>query len=141
VKLKQVNHVGIRTKDREKLERFYVEVLGLVPHPEKRNWLKVGDSNTLIHLMPVNGSAEGNDMSDYARHVCLEAESLEEVVTTMLARGIKPFQCEIDATKRRELADASDLTFGIGTVFITDPEGNVIEFMQADRGVFARYRS
>jgi catechol 2,3-dioxygenase-like lactoylglutathione lyase family enzyme len=49
VKLKQVNHVGIRTKDREKLERFYVEVLGLTPHPEKRNWLKVGDSNTLIH--------------------------------------------------------------------------------------------
>ena len=84
MKLKQVNHVGIRTKDREKLQRFYVEVLGLAPHPEKRNWLKVGDSNTLIHLMPVNGSAEGDDTSDYARHVCLEAESLEEVVTTLL---------------------------------------------------------
>jgi catechol-2,3-dioxygenase len=140
VNLKQVNHVGIRTKDMEELGRFYAEVLGLTPHPEKRNWLKVGDSNTLIHLMPVNGSAEGNDTSDYARHVCLEAESLEEVVTAMLARGIKPFQCEIDATKRRELTDASDLTFGIGTLFITDPEGNVIEFMQANRGVFARYQ-
>ena len=43
------------------------------------------------------------------------------------------------ATKRRELTNASDLTFGIGTVFITDPEGNVIEFMQADRGIFAKY--
>jgi hypothetical protein len=48
--------------------------------------------------MPVNGSTEGNDTADYARHVCLEAESLEEVVATLLARGIKPFQCEIDAT-------------------------------------------
>lgn len=83
--LKQVNHVGIRTKDMEELGRFYAEVLGLTPHPEKRNWLKVGDSNTMIHLMPVNGSAEGNDTSDYARHVCLEAESLEEVVMTLLA--------------------------------------------------------
>jgi transcriptional regulator with GAF, ATPase, and Fis domain len=60
-------------------------------------------------------------------------------VTTLLARGIKPLQCEIDATKRHELTDVSDLNFGIGTVFITDPEGNVIEFMQADRGVFAKY--
>ena len=93
----------------------------------------------MIHLMPINGSAEGNDTSDCARHVWLEVESLEEVVTTLLARRIKPFQCEIDATKRRELADASDLTFGIGTVFITDPEGNVIEFMQDNRGVFATY--
>jgi catechol 2,3-dioxygenase-like lactoylglutathione lyase family enzyme len=42
VNLKQVNHVGIRTKDMEKLGRFYTEVLGLTPHPEKRNWLKVG---------------------------------------------------------------------------------------------------
>ena len=66
-------------------------------------------------------------------------KSLEEVVTTLVVRGIKPFQCEIDATKRRELSDASDLNFGIGTVFVTDPEGNVIEFMQADRGVFAKY--
>jgi hypothetical protein len=73
-----------------------------------------------------------DDTSDYARHVCLEAESLEEVVMTLLARGLKPFQAEIDATKRRELTDASDLTFGIGTVFVTDPEGNIVEFMQAD---------
>lgn len=44
-----------------------------------------------------------------------------------------------DSDTRRELTNASDLNFGIGTVFITDPEGNVIEFMQADRGVFAKY--
>jgi catechol 2,3-dioxygenase-like lactoylglutathione lyase family enzyme len=101
VNLKQINHVGIRTNDMEKLGRFYAEVLGLTPHPEKRNWLKVGDSDTMIHLMPINGSAEGHDVSDYARHVCLEAESLEEVVTTLLARGMTPFQCEIDATKEQ----------------------------------------
>ena len=53
--------------------------------------------------------------------------------------SVHPLQkCET-RTKRRELTDASDLNFGIGTVFITDPEGNVIEFMQADRGVFAKY--
>ena len=46
---------------------------------------------------------------------------------TLLARGLKPFQAEIDATKRRELTDASDLTFGIGTVLVTDPEGNIVE--------------
>jgi catechol 2,3-dioxygenase-like lactoylglutathione lyase family enzyme len=45
VNLKQVNHVGIRTKDTEELRRFYAEVLGLTPHPEKRNWLKVTPEN------------------------------------------------------------------------------------------------
>ena len=41
------------------------------------------------------------------------------------------------------LTDASrPLTFrAIGTVFVTDPEGNIVEFMQADRGVFAKYHS
>jgi hypothetical protein len=52
---------------------------------------------------------------------------------------MKPGSYSRPVPKRRELTDASDLTFGIGTVFITDPEGNVIEFMQADRGVFAKY--
>jgi hypothetical protein len=124
----------------EELRRFYTEVLGLTPHPEKRNWLKVGDLSTTIHLMPANGSAEGDDTSDCARHVCLEAESLEEVVTTLVARGLKPFQTEIDATRRREPTDASYLTFEIGTVFVTGPEGNIVEFMQADRGILAKYQ-
>ena len=138
MEFKQINHVGIRARDKEQLSRFYADVLGLTQHPEKTNWFKVGDSDTMIHLMPADGSAEGKDAIDCARHVCLEVESLEEVVTTLLNRGLKPFQTEIDATKRRELTDAKDLSFGIGTVFISDPEGNIVEFMQPDRGIFAK---
>jgi hypothetical protein len=29
----------------------------------------------------------------------------------------------------------------IGRVFVTDPEGKIVEFMQADRGIFAKYHS
>ena len=137
MRFKQINHVGIRARDQERLGRFYADVLGLIPHPEKTNWFKVGDSDTMIHLMPMAGSAAGNDLVDCARHVCLEGESLEEAVTTLLSRGLRPFQTEIDPTKRRELSDAKDLSFGIGTVFVADPEENLIEFMQADRGIFS----
>jgi hypothetical protein len=57
-----------------------------------------------------------------------------------VARGLEPLQTEIDATGRREPTDASDLTFGIGPGFVTGPGGNIVEFMQADRGRLAKYQ-
>jgi catechol 2,3-dioxygenase-like lactoylglutathione lyase family enzyme len=31
------------------------------------------------------------------------------------------------------------LDFGIGTIFVRDPDGNLIEFVEKDRGIFGEY--
>ena len=44
----------------------------------------------------------------------------------------------LDLAQRRYLTDTGDLTFGIGTVFVMDPDGNVMEFVNPARGIFAQ---
>lgn len=135
--LKSVDHVGVRSLDQERSKRFYVGVLGLVPHRTKTNWLRSADGHFGIHLMPgTDRSNEGNDDADLARHFAFESDDLEGVVDGLLAAGLKPFQGDITAEHRRELPDSSDLTFGIGTVFVFDPDNNLVEFIDRTRGIF-----
>ena len=136
MKIKSVNHVGVRSLDKDRSKRFYVDVLGLVPHPTKDNWLHGADGRFSVHLMPGKKETEANDHIDLARHLALESDDLEGVVDGLLAAGLKPFQADLTAQHRRELTDSSDLTFGIGTVFVFDPDGNLVEIVDPARGIF-----
>lgn len=137
MRIKSVNHVGIRSLDRAASEHFYVGILGLQPHPTKTNWLHTADGHFGIHLMPgTDKSDDGNDNADLARHFALESDDLEGVVDGLLAASLKPFQADITAQHRKELSDSSDLTFGIGTVFVFDPDMNLVEFVDPTRGIF-----
>ena len=137
MRLLSLNHIGVRATNRQRSEDFYIGVLGLVQHPTKTNWLRTLDGEFSVHLMPgTDGSNDGNDNADLARHVALETDDLEAVVDELLAQGLKPFQGDITATKRKPLTDSSDLTFGIGTVFVFDPDMNLVEFIDRRRGIF-----
>lgn len=137
MRIKSMNHVGVRSLDQDRSKRFYVDVLGLTPHPTKANWLHGADGRFSLHLMPgTTKSNDGHDDADLARHFALESDDLEGVVEGLLAAGLKPFQADLTAQHRKELADASDLTFGIGTVFVFDPDGNLVEFVDPTRGLF-----
>jgi catechol 2,3-dioxygenase-like lactoylglutathione lyase family enzyme len=136
MKLTSVSHVGVRTRDRARSEAFYVDLLGLRPHPSKANWLATGDGTYGIHLMPAGaGSHDGKDVADCARHVALATGDLEGVVDELLAAGYEPFQGDLNDS-RRALTDSTDLGFGIGTVLVLDPDGNVVEFVDRNRGIF-----
>lgn len=137
MKIKSVNHVGIRALDRAAAEHFYVGILGLKPHPTKTNWLESEDKHFSIHLMPgTDRSNNGNDNADLARHFALESDDLEGVVDGLLAAGLQPFQANITAQERKDLTDSKDLSFGIGTIFVFDPDGNLVEFVDPTRGIF-----
>ncbi len=132
-----LNHVGIRVRDMNVAARFYCDLLGLRINDKKSNWLSLPDGR-MIHLMPATDrSGDGNDIADLARHCAFQVDSLEDAVATLLARGLKPFQVELGAGgRRRSVVDAGDLGFGIGTVFVSDPDGNVLEFVDVERGIF-----
>jgi catechol 2,3-dioxygenase-like lactoylglutathione lyase family enzyme len=136
ITVNRLNHMGVRAVDQARSEAFYVGVLGLEPHPTKNNWLRTKNRDLSVHVMPgTERSTDGNDVADLARHFALESDDLEGVADGLLAAGYTPFQAELTG-KRKELADSSDLTFGIGTIFVFDPDNNLVEFVDPTRGIF-----
>ena len=116
-------------------EAFYVGVLGLRPCPAKPNWLSAGRDGFEVHLMP---SRSGRLPADPARHLTLEVEDLTDAARHLLLHGLAHYQVTVDQTGRRPIASAGDpLDFGIGTLFVEDPDGNTVEFLQAGRGILA----
>lgn len=132
-----IQHVSIRVVDLDRAYSFYTGVLGLEPHPKKPNWLGY-DQGCPIHLMERTQS--GDDTDDPARHVALRVDRLEDIVALLLDRGRVPFQADVAQREHRPIifSDQS-LDFGIGTVFVRDDDGNLIEFVERARGIFANH--
>ena len=83
-------------------------------------------------------SDPGRDTTNLAQHVVFEVESLEETVLHLLRHGLTPFQSGLDLAQRRYFKDAGDLAVDIGTVFVINPDGNVMDFVDPARDIFAR---
>ncbi len=68
-----------------------------------------------------------------------QVADLPSVVATLLDAGERPYQLSLNpAEGRRDVASPQqDLDFGIGTIFCNDPDGNVVEFVDVTRGIFA----
>ena len=55
----------------------------------------------------------------------------------MIAASLQPFQVEPGTHGgRKDLLDFRDLSFGIGIVFVSDPDGNILEFVNVEPGIF-----
>ena len=105
--------------------------------PQKGNWLSAGGTYA-VHLMPPMTEEDGAQPVDAARHFALQVKDLSAVVARLLEKGEKPYQLSLDNPKPHHLHDAQDsLSYGLGTVFVNDPDDNVVEFIQVDRGIFA----
>ena len=125
-----LNHVGIRVLDLDRATRFYVDMLGMTPRPEKPNWLSAGDSYS-IHLMPTTGGPEPVDL---CRHVAFEVPDIHEPAVQLLALGIHLYQGDLQGNCRTVTSTDDPLDFGIGTLFTEDTEGNTLEFVQFGHG-------
>lgn len=136
----RLHHVGVRVRNAEAMRHFYVGILGLKPHPEKDNWLGWKDGGYPVHLMTgTDLSAEGRDHTDLARHFAIEVASLQDTATLLLAQGLRPFQSGLAINERRDVTVDGDLSYGIGTLYFDDPDGNIVEFIQTDQGIYGKY--
>lgn len=126
-----LHHVGIPVRDMATAERFYVGVLGLAPCPGKPNWLHAGDRYS-VHLMPWWAPPLPRGP---ARHLTLSVERLEDAAAHLLAHGLRPYQLTVDQAHRHDVAAGDPLDFGIGTLFVEDPDGNTVEFLEPGRGI------
>jgi glyoxylase I family protein len=127
LKVKGLDHIVLRVRDAERMERFYVDVLGLeVERRQDRIGLvQLRAGAQLIDLVDVAGmlgaqggaapEREGRNLD----HFCLNLEDfdLAAVIAHLQAHGVT-----VGESGRRYGAGG----FGV-SVYLTDPEGNGLE--------------
>jgi catechol 2,3-dioxygenase-like lactoylglutathione lyase family enzyme len=125
VRVKSIDHVTLVVKDLERSRRFYVEVLGMreVPRPPfsfAGSWFQAG--NTQIHLiLEFAGSAPAGNLlpeslrSSRSQHLAFAVEDAEAALPWLHEHGI------------RILSGPKPRPDGYIQVFVTDPDGHVVE--------------
>jgi len=131
-----IHHVCLVVQDREAAEAFYTGVLGFQPHHKVKSWLVLNGTSTL-HLVTIPGAAPTNASPHRKiQHFALQVAHLRDVLSLLLQAGQRPFQMDV-GMKEYRVTDFSDpLSFGTGTLFVRDPDGNLIEFIGGGEGIF-----
>lgn len=110
-----VHHVSINVTDVEAALAFYVDVLGLVPRPDRPDfgfdgaWLDAGGQQ--VHLIAASPPA------GLGQHFALLVGDLDNTVAELRGRGV-------------DISDPAP----VGTsrqAFVSDPSGNLVELHQA----------
>ncbi len=132
-----IDHIVLRVIDLDRMLAFYCDVLGcsVERREDSIGLVQLRAGAALIDLVPVDselgrpGGAAPGKAGRNLDHFCLRLEPFdEEAIRAHLARhGI-----EAGPLKRRYGAD------GVGpSIYIADPEGNVVELKGAGDGVLA----
>jgi len=135
MKVEAIHHVGLVVKDLEASERFYVDVLGFERAPN-RPWFRL-NATSAIHLIPF-GTGEPEPPHHRFRHVALRVADLRSAHKLLLGKGLRLFQAGFDGSEKVVESADDPLDFGTGSLFLHDPDGNLIEFLQLGHGIFAQ---
>lgn len=127
-----LNHICVIINDLEKSRKFYEDFLGLVPHGEVEGWYKAEGNGPVLHLIEIEdaGVPPEEDMHHYYRHFAFEVSSLEDVANRALELRFNPFQMDTEGEEHEITSPSDDLSFGIKTVFVRDPDNNLWEFVK-----------
>ncbi len=135
VAIEAIHHVGLVVKDMKRAEEFYVGFLGLRRHYQRSNWLILNATSTL-HLIPLADPAAIEPKHHAYRHVALQVADLRAVLHILPASRPRLFQADLLGQERDVVSMDDKLDFGVGSLFVRDPDGNLIEFLQLGHGIF-----
>ena len=127
IKIRGLDHLVLRVKDVERMQRFYCEVLGCSLEREQAELglFQLRAGTALIDLISVDGKLgaaggaapgpEGRNLD----HFCLRLESFDEaqIREHLLGRGLDPGKVESRFGAEGEGP----------SIYLSDPEGNGIE--------------
>lgn len=138
MKYQGINHVSLLVTNSERARHFFLEVLGLEQHKHIPVWFIAGACT--IHAIEIPDAPLETSPSPYdvVRHVALQVDNLNELLSRLLTASLKPFQVDIQMRKKPLTDPNDDLSYGTGTIFVSDPDGNLFEFVQIGRGFFAQ---
>ena len=125
IQVKTIDHVTVVVKDLERSRKFYVETLGMRETPRPAFsfdglWFQAGKTQVHLILEFERSAPAGNQLaperrSSLSQHVAFEVEDAEAIVPRLKELGIRI----IHGPKPRP--------DGFIQVFVTDPDGHVIE--------------
>lgn len=123
LKVAEIDHVVLRCRDQDRTLDFYTRVLGLT---EERRIAQIGliqlrAGHSMIDLVPAGGPRVETALN--VDHVCLgvEARDLNDVARYLRAQSVEV----IGEPAMRYGAHGQGLS-----IYIRDPEGNVVELKQ-----------
>ena len=135
LRVEAINHVCLVVRDLTAAEKFYMGILGLDRHPKVSSWLLLNEQSTL-HLVHIQEAEKDDSLYHEVQHFGLQVPDLREILALLLDHNQKPFQLDFKGNSR-EVASLNDpLSFGIGTLFVYDPDGNLVEFVKIGHGIF-----
>lgn len=141
VNIQTIHHVGLVVRDLAVAERFYAGVLGLRRHPTRPSWFALTAASTLhlipLDLTPFRGMTVADPPYHAYRHVALQVADLRATLGVLLAGGVRVSQVGFDGDERVLAAPEDPIDFGVGSLFVRDPDGSLIEFLQLGHGIFA----
>jgi len=126
MKFLAIHHVSLIVKDTHRALAFYKGVLGLSSSPDRPDmdfsgaWLDVSDRQQ-IHLLEVPNPYAGVDLPVHGgrdRHAAFRIQGMQQLVEQLEEAGV-------DFTLSRS---------GRKALFCRDPDGNTLEFIEADPG-------
>ncbi len=132
-----VNHVCLVVRDKEAADGFYIGVLGLRPHHIIQSWLVLGATSTLHLIHMPNADPADGAPQQAIQHFALQVTDLHNVLVVLLRARHKPFQMDARMAEHPLTETSDPLTFGTGTIFVRDPDGNLIEFLEMGKGLFS----
>ncbi|MGD9560930.1 MAG: VOC family protein [Pyrinomonadaceae bacterium] len=132
MEIKAVNHICVVATNLDKTRRFLETMIGCTQHPAMDSWFRIPDQETTIHVIDIEDADAPNedDLFHYYRHAAFEVDDLKEICRRALTNKYVPFQMDVEGEE--EIIDSPDsaLDFGLKTVFVKDPDGNLWEFAQ-----------
>jgi glyoxylase I family protein len=118
-----IDHIVLRATDPAKLERFYLDVLGLSFEKRQGELAQLRAGNALIDIVPANeaGPASGTSTTGEANldHLCLRVEPFD---TVAIASHLAGQDVAYGAEALRYGAEGNG-----PSIYLRDPEGNGIE--------------
>ena len=123
LKIAEIDHVVFRCRDQNKMLDFYTRLMGLVEERriEQIGLIQLRAGRSMIDLVPSEGALD--EKSRNVDHVCLGIEAAD---MPALARHLR--ECSIEVIGEPATRYGAR---GMGlSIYVRDPEGNVIELKQ-----------
>jgi catechol 2,3-dioxygenase-like lactoylglutathione lyase family enzyme len=132
MKIKAVNHICVVATDLDKTRGFLENLIGCTPHPAMESWFRIPDQETTIHVIDIEDAdvPSEDELFHYYRHTAFEVDDLREICNRALTHGYVAFQMDVEGEEEIIENPDSALNFGLKTVFVRDPDGNLWEFAQ-----------
>lgn len=130
--MRVLNHISIVARDLKSTKRFLCDILGYKQHHEVESWFINPDGGPSIHVIELDDAEvpSEEDMFHYYTHFAFETSSLVKLLKKVLKAKHRAFQMDMEGNEREVTSVSDDLSFGLKTLFVQDPDNNLWEFLQ-----------